>query len=164
MKLRLGSHLLSFFLTVVLLAVASDVSAKSWYFSGDTNLCTKCPTDANVLPVRGNPLLSVDHTKQPFVGTIGGGLSISETSRFDFMPRITLDDDFVGNSFAATKATGDLTISANRTNDTMRFTDGRLPNGLISLPEPATVLLLGTGLSGLAAAVWKRRRATRKSM
>lgn len=163
MKLR-SSHLLPVFLTIGLLAVASDVSATTWYFSGDMNLCTKCPADANVLPMQVNPLLSVDHTEQPFVGFIGGGLSISETSRFDFMPRITLDDNLGGYTFTATKGPGDLTISANRRDDSMRFTDGRVPNGVISMPEPATLLLLGTGLSGLAAAVWKRRRDTRNSI
>jgi hypothetical protein len=80
------------------------------------------------------------------------------------MPRITLDDNVVGDTFIATKGPGELTISANRRDDSMRFTDGRVPNGVISLPEPATLLLLGTGLSGLAAAVWKRRRDTRNSI
>jgi hypothetical protein len=38
------------------------------------------------------------------------------------------------------------------------FTYGSLPDNIAVVPEPATVLLLGTGLVGVAFMVWRRRQ------
>jgi hypothetical protein len=43
----------------------------------------------------------------------------------------------------------------------LRYTDGRI-NGVVSMPEPATLLLLGSGLTGIGASGWLKRRARKR--
>ena len=157
MKFRLNVKLLSVFVTVVFFAATStNVHAHSWFYSGDTNLCSKCPDQAHAFTDGEESLLRLNLPGSAFSRTIGGGLLNIESSRLDFLPRIKVVENvsFLGPP----KGSGNLSISANRNSDTIRFTDGRIVNSVLSMPEPATLPLLGTGLSGLAAAIWKRRK------
>jgi hypothetical protein len=92
-----------------------------------------------------------------------------DSNRFTFMPRVSMIDTEDKSGSGATifsppsKAGNDLgtvVALADRSSHVLFFTDGRIPsaNGVIAAPEPATLLLLGSGLFGVAARSWRRRR------
>jgi hypothetical protein len=82
-----------------------------------------------------------------------GGVTID----FDNTPQVfTFNDGTNTGSFSLTVA--DLFVqSGQAANLTAGFTGAQNP-----IPEPATMLLLGTGLSGIAAGVRRRRKAAAK--
>ena len=99
------------------------------------------------------------------VGDVGGQLSLTE---FGNVPHTVANQGNSGGVFfyGVTDTTPFSVITFNNSSGVDRFnfddfTIGTVNEDLAAVPEPATLLLLGTSLAGMAGAAWKRRKAAR---
>ena len=94
-----------------------------------------------------------------------------DSTRFTFMPRVSVVDaegpSFGGPTMFSPPSkgsfgndAGSVVALADRSSTVLFFTDGRIPsaNGVLAASEPATLILLGSGLAGMAARSRRRRR------
>ena len=72
-------------------------------------------------------------------------------------------DNGVLSSVANTPTSKDMgrIFLPDRNASILRYTDGRI-DGVVSMPEPATLFLLGSGLTGIGARTWLKRRARKQ--
>jgi hypothetical protein len=152
------------FVTVLALAFALTPSVKA-----NERSFTEGASRMNPMTESADSVLGLGHTTPEFAWSDKRQLAIG--SKVDFIgPAAVQDksnpdnsDDAVLSSVATTpnsKSIGRIFLP-DRNAPILRYTDGRI-NGVVSMPEPATLLLLGSGLTGIGARSWLKRRARKR--
>ena len=151
------------FVTVLALAFALTPSVKAnecsfTDYQGALQMNLMAESADSVLDL-GHPTFAFDKDRAPF------GIKVE----FIGPPATSQDKGIVRNSDGAvfgsvdtsttSKSIGKIFIDHN--SHILRFNDGRI-SGVVSMPEPATLLLLGSGLTGIGARSWLKRRARKR--
>ena len=150
--------------TVLALAFASTSSVKA-----NERSFTEGASRMNPMTESADSVVTLENTTPEFVWSDKRQFAFG--SRVEFIgPAAVQDkskpensDDAVLSSVATTpnsKSIGRIFLP-DRNASILRYTDGRI-DGVVSMPEPATLLLLGSGLTGIGASGWLKRRARKR--
>lgn len=137
-------------------------------FSGADRIGTfVLASTAGETPVSGNFTLNLTFTAPSgiaggqattYTATVSGVISTPNVGGV----QITFDNPIQTFTFSNASGSGSFSIELPRlfvqSGDTANLTAGLTGNQTAAVPEPATMILLGTGLAGVAARIRKRRK------